>query len=282
MRKKYLLPLILIVAALPSLACGAVGVIDPAATQTAMEGTVVSLQATISALEQKVAAPTDTPTVTATPIPAITPKSGAVAASSLGQTLPTSTTTPTPIQIQPQDTVVVLVATFTPTPTPKLYSDAPVILEPRDGTVVEEQKEILLRWSWNGILGPGEYYDIKIRPDGQTRSAYVAWERGTGHNLRANLAPGRYYWSVQIVKGSYKNNSGEPEDRVFETFLSPESEPRLLIVAKKSSDKKRKTSTPTPTVSTSESDEGGSEAVQPDDEPTVEPSPEAAATTTAE
>ena len=40
--------LIALLLALSSLACGAVGVINPEATQTAMEGTVVSLQATIT------------------------------------------------------------------------------------------------------------------------------------------------------------------------------------------------------------------------------------------
>lgn len=223
-----------------TIACGSVGVYDPEATQQAMQGTVTALQGTIIALEgrldrQQVEA--QVIAVTATPIPKAVParasQSSGNAALSLEQTLDlTPTPTPTPFTVQPQDQTIILVATLTPTPTPEQYTAAPIIIEPRAGTIVEEQQELLLRWSWNGLLKTGEYFDIKIRPDGQTRSAYVAWEQGTAHDLVANLAPGRYYWSVQIAKGYYQNNSGEPEDRVFETFLSPESEPRLIIIAK--------------------------------------------------
>ena len=252
--------IIVLLLSLPTLACGAVGVINPEATQTAMEGTVVSLQATITALEDRLPAEQaaqetqQVVVVTATPQPA-TPtkiaKASAIPASSLGQTLD-PTNTPTPATISPQDKTVVVVATFTPTPTPQRYVNAPIILEPRNGAVVLEQREIFLHWSWNGLLKTDEYFDIKIRPDGQSRSAYVAWERGTGHTLVANLAPGRYNWTVQVVKGYFKNNSGEPEDRVFEDYLSPESEPQLLIVDKKRSsddddDDDRKTPTATPT-----------------------------------
>jgi hypothetical protein len=123
-----------------------------------------------------------------------------------------------------------------------MYSDAPIITEPREGTAVEEKREILLRWSWNGLLGADEYFDVKIRPDGQNRSTYVAWVKANAHDLTANLSPGRYYWSVQVIKGYYNNNSGAPEDRVLEAYLSPESEPRLLVVVKH---EKRKTATPT-------------------------------------
>ncbi|HEX9923530.1 MAG TPA: hypothetical protein VGD99_12810 [Anaerolineae bacterium] len=235
-----------------TVACGSVGVYDPEATQQAMQGTVTALQGTISALEsrlnqQQVEVQVVPATATSIPkaVPARASQPSDNAALSLGQTLDL-TPTPTPFTIQPEDQTVILVATLTPTPTPQRYTAAPIIIEPRPGTIVEEQREILLRWSWNGLLKTDEYFDIKIRPDGQTRSAYVAWEQGTAHDLVANLAPGRYYWSVQIAKGYYQNNSGDPEDRVFETFLSPESEPRLLIVAKHEDRKPTRTPTRRP------------------------------------
>jgi hypothetical protein len=128
-----------------------------------------------------------------------------------------------------------VVVTATPTPLAPLYryETRPILTEPRSEAVVEEQRQILLRWSWNGLLGPNEHFDLKIRPDGQNRSVYVAWAEAEAYDLQANLAPGRYLWSVQVIRGYYQNDSGRPEDRVFETFLSPESEPRLLIVTKK-------------------------------------------------
>lgn len=252
-KHKITLLIVGLVIILPTLACGSVGVYNPQATQQAMEGTVIALQATIAAMENKTdqAQPDQSDeerivVVTATPTPTSPKPVGSatvIPASSLGQTIQlTSTPTPTPITITQQDTVITVVATFTPSPTPEQHTDAPIIVDPPPGTVVEEGREILLHWGFNGLLKPEEYFDIKIKPDGQERSAYVGWERGLSHNLVANLAPGRYYWSVQVLQGYYKNNSGEPEDRVFEAFTSPESEPRLIIVAGKS--KKR---TPTPT-----------------------------------
>jgi hypothetical protein len=276
-----------------TVACGSVGVYDPEATQQAMQGTVTALQGTIIALEDRLnqqQVEAQVIAVTATPIPKAIPvrasQSTGNAALSLEQTLDlTPTPTPTPFTVQPEDQTVILVATLTPTPTPERYTAAPIIIEPRVGAIVEEQREILLRWSWNGLLKAGEYFDIKIRPDGQTRSAYVAWEQGTAHDLVANLAPGRYYWSVQIVKGYYQNNSSEPEDRVFETFLSPESEPRLIIVAKHEDREPTRTPTrrpdlnpdldeptPTPTVESSDPDPPVDEEAEED--PTAEPDDE--------
>lgn len=230
---------------LPLLACGTVGVYNPQATQAAVQETVSAMQATITALESSLAV--ETPqviVVTATP----TATSAAAAAQS---SLPTATSFPTPAPTptetgSSQGQTIVIVATLTPTPTPKTYTTAPIITEPRDGAVVEEGREILFRWSWNGLLGPNEHFDVKVRPDGQSRSAYVAWEDAEAHDFQAVLPPGRYYWTVQVIKGYYQNNSGEPEDRVFEAYLSPESEPRLIIVAEKQKEK-RKTATPTPT-----------------------------------
>jgi hypothetical protein len=239
------------------LACGSVGIYDPQATQVSMQSTVSALQETIAALETSAAGQAQsqaqaTPVVivvTATPGPTFT-------------LLPTLTLEPSPT-VTPPSTVSgssereVIVVVVTPTPTsgsqsapPATGLEAPIITEPREGTIVEEKKEILLRWSWNGALGPDEYFDLKIRPDGQTKSAYVAWEKANAHDWQANLAPGRYFWSVQIIKGYYKNNSGEPEDRVLEAYLGPESEPRLIIVNKKAPTKtptKSPTKTPVPT-----------------------------------
>lgn len=245
------------------LACGTVGIYDPEATQVAMKETVVALQATIAALESKASQNRPiTPqirVVTAIPKPSPSPiivSSTFTRASSLGQTIIlTGTPRSTPITtISPQTQTSILVATFTPTPTPKNYPNAPVVLEPDAGAVVEESRNILLRWSWNNVLGSNEYYDIKMRPDGQDRSAYVVWEKSKGHSLQVNLTPGRYYWTVQIVKGYYKNNSGRPEDRIFEGFLSPESEPRLIVIAAKNDDNKRPTPSPSPVLMLDEND----------------------------
>ncbi len=242
---------------LSTLACASVGTYNPQATQVAMEGTVTSLQATITAMEETLNKnPADESPIVVTATPTSTPPQPIVSVtvipvSSLGQTIqltPTPTfipmPSPSPNPSNSQDRIITLVATLTATPSPEQHTEAPIIIEPVAGSVVEEGREILLHWGWNGWLKESEYFDIKIKLEGQDRSSYVAWEQGQSHLLGANLTPGRYYWSVQVLKGYYKNNSGEPEDRVFETFTSPESEPRLIIVGKKA---QRSTPTPAPT-----------------------------------
>lgn len=252
-KHKFYFLIVVLIISIPTLACGAIGVYDPEATQAAMESTVTAMQATISALEARVSPPASPQIIVVTATPASSPtqaseSSTVIPASSLEQTIDlVPTSTPIPNTVSPQDQVVTVVATFTPTPTPESHPDAPIILDPRAGIVVEEGREILLHWSWNGILGPNEHFDIKIRPDGQDRSAYVAWEEGLGHDFRANLAPGRYFWSVQIVQGFYKDDVKAPENRIFEAFLSPESEPRLIIIAARDDDDDDDKATHTPT-----------------------------------
>ncbi len=248
------------------------------ATQVALQATVVTMQETVVALEsnaqeaaeqaaaiqdattseedEAIIPPTPEPeivVVTATPVD--TPTDVPTATSLPTEPAPTSTPTVPPTatdepvaeveanQSTQQDTIIVVVtATPVPSPTPKSYEDAPVLISPVEGAVVEEKREMLLQWSWNGLLAENEHFDVKIRPDGQDRSAYVAWEVGEGHNFVANLTPGRYYWSVQVIQGYYQNDSGHPEDRVFEAFLSPESEERLIIVGERPPDNPRSVS----------------------------------------
>ncbi len=236
-------------------ACSSVGVYDPQATQVALQGTVSALQETVTALE------TASTTGQAQPVPQPSPQIIVVTATPTHTAIPSPTPLPTqtpspsptvpPTSSSKGETIIIVV---TPTPTitstPNTYDNAPIITEPRAGTVVEEGREILLRWSWNGLLGPNEHFDVKVRPDGQSRSAYVAWEEAEAHDFKANLSPGRYFWSVQVIKGYYRNDSGEPEDRVFEAYLSPESEPRLIIVGKKPRDHPRSVSQAEPPIPT--------------------------------
>ena len=247
-------------------ACGTVVRLDnPAATQAALQETVIAIQSTVLALEnepqtalnQAVVQPSpQIVVVTATPPNAPSPQPSAT---SRPTDPPPPTFTPTPLpsptasatattEVEP----VIIVVTATPDPTPVVsrYDQSPSIVEPREGAVVEQGREVLLRWSWNGVLGPNEHFDVKIRPDGQTRSVYVAWAVGEAHNLKADLAPGRYFWSVQVLSGRYHNDSGQPEDRIFEAFLSPESESRLIIVGEKPRDNPRSVSQADPPAPT--------------------------------
>jgi hypothetical protein len=218
---------------LTTIACNTIGFLESATPiANTFEGTVTAMKATLEALEGAQTQPTPQPspqiivvtaTPTDTPPPSPTP-------------LPTITPTPTPIPplptatLAPQGRTIVIVVTPTSPPTATPYPDAPVNTAPREGYVVAQRRNILLQWSWNGLLGPNEYFEVKLRPDGLTRSAYIAQERGEVHDFEARLGGGRYLWTVQVVQGYFINNSGHPDDWVFEAFRSPESEPRMLII----------------------------------------------------
>lgn len=222
-----------------SLGCTTIGLVEPTpattsvappiATNTpATAATLAAMNATVAAINTLQAIPTSTPpppqmvVVTATPSP--TP----VASPS---PLPTATAVPVGQPAAQSRTIVIIVTpTLPPTATP--YPEAPIIIAPREGEIIGENQVALLQWSWNGLLAAGEYFEVKVRPDGLSRSAYIAQERGTGHEFDPNLGNGRYRWTVQVVKGYFINNSGHPDDWVFEAYRSPESEPRLIIIDK--------------------------------------------------
>lgn len=218
---------------LPILACNSIVPLNNVPpTENRLEGTIVAMQATLQTIEEQQISPTASPTarlivVTATSTP--TPIASATP-------LPTSTPMPTPTSTAshtpvPQSRTIVIVVTPTSPPTATSYPEAPITIAPHEQAVVAKGREILLHWSWNGLLvEPNQYFEVKLRPDGQSRSVYIAQERGQAHNLKANLGDGRYLWTVQIVQGHFINNSGHADDWVFEGFRSPESAPRMIIV----------------------------------------------------
>lgn len=221
------------------LACNSIGFFDPSPSTEdgSLEGTVGAMNATIEALDlRQQAQPTTEPTpniiivtatATNTPLPSPTPIASATPLpTSAPISLPTATSTPVP-----QNRTIVIIVTPTSSPSPTPYADAPIIISPREEAIIAKGEETTLHWSWNGLMArPDEFFEIKLVPDGLSRSAYIARERGLGHDFRVNLGGGRYRWTVQIVQGYYKNNSGHPDDWVFERFRSPESESRLIII----------------------------------------------------
>jgi hypothetical protein len=239
-RRKYLVLITGGLLLFSTLACGSFNLLDSITTTTenSTDGTVIAMQATIAALQTQQAQPTaQIVYITPTPLPP-TPTPLAPTASptpvppSPTPIPPSATPTPVPQNANTQQRTIVIIVTPTSPPTPTPYPEAPIIISPREGEVVAKDRETLLHWGWNGILlQPDEYYEVKIRPDGSSRSAYIAQERGLSHNFITRLGGGRYYWTVQIVKGYWINNSGHPDDWTFEGFRSPESEPRLIIVA---------------------------------------------------
>ena len=228
-------------------------------TVSALQGTITALQT--SSVDQTQANSEPSPqmmvvTATATPKPSPTSRPAEPTVTDTGGSTPTPTRTATNnFSGSSQRETIQLVATPTPlaTLTPPLTATqaagyaAPILEEPGDGAVVDQGRNVLLRWSWPGTLGSNERFDIKIRPDGQTASAYVTWTEDDALDWEADLVPGRYYWSVQVIRGYYENDSGQPEDRILEAFLGPESELRLIIVKEKPAATPRSVSQADPT-----------------------------------
>jgi hypothetical protein len=224
-----------------TLACNSLGVFSPTPTaqnQVDLAGTVAALNATFEAIQNRqtqLASPTPvviivTATATNTPVPSPTPIETPTPFPTATSIPPTPVPIPTHTPAAPGRTIVIMVTPTSP-PTPTPYPEAPIIVSPPQGAIVAKGEDIILHWGWNGLLlHPDEYYEIKIRPDGQSRSAYIAQERGLAHNFRVNLGAGRYVWTVQIVQGYWKNNSGHPDDWVFVRIRSAESQSRLLLV----------------------------------------------------
>ena len=218
---------------LSMLACSSFGFVDSDSSNVELENTVAAMRATLEALNTQ---PTQTAippapqivvitaTPTNTPMPTLAPE-----VTSTPAPIPTATATEIP-PAAPQGRTIVIVVTPTSPATATPYPYAPINTGPRNDTAVGQEQEILLHWSWNGLLEPGEFYEVKLRPEAQPRSAYIAQELGLAHDFKATVGPGRYEWTVQIVKGYFINNSGHPDDWVFEAFRSPESAPRIIIV----------------------------------------------------
>lgn len=155
--------------------------------------------------------PTPTPTKTPTPYFSYTP-----------------TATPTPANTS--------TPTATPTPTPY---PAPVLTAPDDGSGVQGEFPPLY-WEWDGELGEGEFFEVRIWHESFT--AYhpaLGWVRVPqfDYNIKGHTR-GKYYWTVIVVKGT----NAKPKDWTLKPWwpypmwegelvaeLSPESEPRFFL-----------------------------------------------------
>ena len=126
--------------------------------------------------------PTPTPTETSTPTPTST---------FTPMPTPTATDTPTPTNTpKPGDPTATPTPTITPTPTPRFGQ--PVILGPDNGKLFGREQEVFLRWEDVGVLGPDEYYAVRM-----------SWQEGGqlaygGTNTKDNfwLVPVDLYWGL--------------------------------------------------------------------------------------
>jgi len=160
--------------------------------------------------------PTTTPTATlwptTTPLPSATPWAEPQTWSPVGQALPSlEIITPTTLSaLSPLPVTTKMVNQFS---TPYIYS-------PPDG--VDVFGDTILRWKFKGELASDEYFDIKIRPYGSERSAFVDWTKSTEYTLRpwSGWQPGIYTWEIGIIKG---HKEGDTKHFLGDTGRNSES-----------------------------------------------------------
>jgi hypothetical protein len=124
--------------------------------------------------------PTPTETATPSPTPTLTPT-----------TTPTETPTPTPTNtLAPGEPTPTPTPTITPTPTPKYGK--PVLLGPQNGKLFGQAEELVLRWENMGVLGPNEFYAVRMTWQQNGQLAYG------GTNVRDNfwVVPADQYWGL--------------------------------------------------------------------------------------
>ena len=101
---------------------------------------------------------------------------------------------------KPLDEVAVVESPPTPTP-PRLA--APVLLEPKEGTVFGVSDQIVLWWRWNNALEPSDVFAVQIWYEGDQESTILEWLRDTRLTVdMADKPSGQYNWIVSVVRFS--------------------------------------------------------------------------------
>lgn len=103
-----------------------------------------------------------------------------------------------------------------PTPTTRQYP-APVLISPDDDAQFAAGETITVRWTWDGELGPDEYFDVRLWQEGAPPYG-VGWSREGIYGVvgEPNVV---YYWSIAVIRG---------QDGQMLEQLSPQSPPRKL------------------------------------------------------
>lgn len=171
----------------------------PTATSTAFSPPAVMP----SLAESPTATATSTPTARPSPTPTRT-ASATSTATATPTSSPTSTATPTR---QPS-----------PTPTPRILP-RPTPVQPSQGAVWQVP-QVEFVWAWEGQLGPGEFFELRVLPLGGDPDA--PWHRGWSVEPRmaVDLTPlpaGDYLWGVWVVRGT---SAGEQVE-VAEVLQAP-------------------------------------------------------------
>ncbi len=158
---------------------------------------------------------TAAPEPTATDVPTATPLPSDTAVPQSGTVVPARQAEPT----------ITITALPTETPTPSIIYPAPSLVQPQQNAFLSQAggSDYFLRWSWDGTLQPGEWFDVRIWKPGAPHHG-IAWTKlPIFHFDICELVSGTYYWSIAVVRG---------EDSVWLGDASPEATPRQFAVSR--------------------------------------------------
>ena len=168
-----------------------------------------------------------TPTVVYTPTPGPAPTETSLPA-------PTDTVVPTPSQTS--EPLPLPTETVAPTPV-----QAPALSEPESG-VGAPGGSISFFWDWDGVLGPEEYFEVRIWPETTPEEQQaIGWVKvGQFDFDMAGQRGGNYFWTVVVIQGAnpvQKEWTLQPSwpypiwEGELIRELSPAAEPRYFIYA---------------------------------------------------
>ncbi len=187
----------------------------PAVTGSEAIPTATSVSATAATAPSNT--PTPQPTATRTPSPEPT-----VTEAPTATPLPSDTAAPAPRQASPTNTPT---PSPTETPTPGIIYPAPLLVEPDSYTLLSQAggSDYALRWTWDGTLQPGEWFDVRVWSPGMPHLG-IAWTLvPVFHFDICEFVSGTYFWSIAVVRG---------EDGVWLGDLSPEATLRQFSISR--------------------------------------------------
>jgi tetratricopeptide (TPR) repeat protein len=151
--------------------------------------------------------------------------------------IPADTHTP-PIEPAPATSTPSPISTTEPTPSPTPIAapyPAPVLVEPVDG-ITSEGLLPLLDWHWEHELAEDEYFEVRIWHEGEFYHTGIVWVKQPFFDFAIEgLSPGKYFWSIAVVRGNGVKSKGWPGMDAWEgippvTQLSEESEIRSFFI----------------------------------------------------
>ena len=152
-----------------------------------------------------------------------------------------STPAPTPSPAQ-----ALALSPFPPTrpplSAPATLGPAPALLEPPDGTAVSLRIRMDLAWTWDGSLGPDDYFRVEIwnKYDDFKTPIDVAWVKALTYRSDGGVNPiydTEYRWKITVIRGipPREKDWSTPGNQVWEPSgqyvpISHESDTWKLIV----------------------------------------------------